>query len=293
MENIDKIANIDAIANAIKNNSEDGFFFVPWIGKKYGAGDEMGLKGKKVLVVGASHYCNHSNICIHPYNNKDCSNYNCLNRCNLGCDYFLDCTSGNTKRYNKDCAWMKKEEYSKSYEILCKDIDKISNCNPIFERLNSTSLGEICDFLDSKCKDSKSFKNFSTFCTEYLFNDQDNKEEKYRSKLWSHIAFVNYAQNFQPNSTGNHFFDSDYNSFKKYIEVLEPDVVIVWGCALGGELEKRGLKKEAKFYGYNWENEGIQFVNTYHPSYGGFKDNGRLNNALDTAFQEASKVTNG
>lgn len=26
MENIDKIANIDAIANAIKNNSEDGFF---------------------------------------------------------------------------------------------------------------------------------------------------------------------------------------------------------------------------------------------------------------------------
>ena len=70
MENIDKIANIDAIANAIKNNSEDGFFFVPWIGKNY----DKGLKESKVLVVGASHYCNNSNICIHPYNNKDCSN---------------------------------------------------------------------------------------------------------------------------------------------------------------------------------------------------------------------------
>ena len=35
MENIDKIANIDAIANAIKDNSEDGFFFIPWIGKNY------------------------------------------------------------------------------------------------------------------------------------------------------------------------------------------------------------------------------------------------------------------
>ena len=150
MEDIKNIAYIDAIAKAIEKNIDEDFFFVPWIGKKYGAGDEKVLKGKKVLVVGASHYCNHSNICIHPYNNKDCSNYNCLNRCNLGCDYFLDCTSGNTKRYNKDCAWMKKEEYSKSYEILCKDIDKISNCNPIFERLNSTSLGEICDFLDSK-----------------------------------------------------------------------------------------------------------------------------------------------
>ena len=44
MENIDKIANIDAIANAIKNNSEDGFFFVPWIGKKYGAGDGIERK---------------------------------------------------------------------------------------------------------------------------------------------------------------------------------------------------------------------------------------------------------
>lgn len=293
MEDIKNIAYIDAIAKAIEKNIDEDFFFVPWIGKKYGAGDEKVLKGKKVLVVGASHYCNHSNICIHPYNNKDCSNYNCLNRCNLGCDYFLDCTSGNTKRYNKDCAWMKKEEYSKSYEILGKDIDKISNCNPIFERLNSTSLGEICDFLDSKCKDSKSFKNFSTFCTEYLFNDQDNKEEKYRSKLWSHIAFVNYAQNFQPNSTGNHFFESDYNSFKKYIELLKPDVVIVWGCALGGELEKKGFKVNAENNGYNWTKDGIQFVNSYHPSYSGFKDNGRLKEALDKAFQEASKGTNG
>ena len=74
---------------------------------------------------------------------------------------------------------------------------------------------------------------------------------------------------------------------------MKPDIVIVWGCALGGELEKREFKKEAKFYGYNWENEGIQFVNSYHPSYGGFEDNGGLEEALDKAFQEASKVTNG
>ena len=78
MVNITEIANIDTIAKAIIDNNDEGFFFVPWIGKNY----EDGLKGKKVLVVGASHYCNHSNICIHPYNNKDCSNYNCLNRCN-------------------------------------------------------------------------------------------------------------------------------------------------------------------------------------------------------------------
>lgn len=293
MENITEVANINAIAKVIEKNINEDFFFVPWIGKKYGAGDEKGLKGKKVLVVGASHYCNHSNICIHPYNNKDCSNYNCLNRCNLGCDYFLDCTSGNTKRYNKDCAWMKKEEYSKSYEILCKDIDKISNCNPIFERLNSTTLGEICDFLDSKCIDSNSFEKFSKFCIEYFFENKCKKEKEYRNQLWSHIAFVNYAQNFQPKSTGNYFQPDDLKALKKYIKLLEPNVVIVWGCALGGEMEKKGFKVNAENNGYNWTKDGIQFVNSYHPSYGGFEDNEGLKNALNTAFQETSKVTNG
>ena len=242
MENIDKIANIDAIANAIKNNSEDGFFFVPWIGKNY----DKGLKESKVLVVGASHYCNHSNICIHPYNNKDCSNYNCQNKCNLGCDYFLDCTSENTKRYNDYCAWMKKEEYSKSYEILCNEIDeKIYDCKMIFEKLKSTTLGEVCNFLDTEWGDNNSFEKFSKFCIEYFFEGKCYKE--YRNQLWSHIAFVNYAQNFQPASTGNKFKKSDFEAFKKYLEVLKPDIVIVWGCAVGGELEKQELKKKLNF----------------------------------------------
>lgn len=165
MENITEIANIDAIVKAIMDNNDEGFFFIPWIGKNY----EDGLKGKKVLVVGASHYCNHSNICIHPYNNKDCSNYNCLNRCNLGCDYFLDCTSGNTKRYNKDCAWMKKDGYSKNYEDLCQAIDtKIDDCKIIFEKLKSTTIGEVCNFLDVEWGDNNSFKKFSKFCKEYF-----------------------------------------------------------------------------------------------------------------------------
>lgn len=286
MEDIETLANIDAIANAI-DNSNEGFFFVPWIGKNY----EDGLKGKKVLVVGASHYCNHSNICRHPNNNKDCSNYNCLNRCNLGCDYFLDCTSGNTKRYNKDCAWM--EEYNRSYEILCKAIDgKTDDCKIIFEKLKSTTIGEVCNFLDPKCKDVKSFKKFSKFCTDYFFKDQDNKEEKYRSQLWSHIAFVNYSQNFQPKSKGNYFQPDDFNSFKKYIEVLKPDVVIVWGRDLDIELNKQNFKPN--YDDYNWKKDRIQFVNSYHPSSGDFNnDKKNLKEALDTAFQEASKVTKG
>ena len=58
-------------------------------------------------------------------------------------------------------------------------------------------------------------------------------------------------------------------------------------------MEKKGFKVNAENNGYNWTNDGIQFVNSYHPSYSGFKDNKRLKEALNTAFQEASKVTNG
>lgn len=289
MENIDKIANIDAIANAIKDNSEDGFFFIPWIGKNY---YKKELKGKKVLVVGASHYCNHSNICIRHDKDLNCSNFYDKNKCRLGCKYFQECTSGKTKDYNDKCAWMN-ESYSTDYVALCKSIcDKIGDSNMISEKLNSTTLGEICNFLDPNWEDNVSYTRFTEFCTRFFDQELTNKiEPKYN--FWTHIAFVNYAQNFQPASTGNKFKESDFKAFKKYIEILDPDVVIVWGCALGGELEKRGFKKEAKFYGYNWVNEGIQFVNSYHPSYGGFNDNERLEKALDTAFQEASKVING
>lgn len=275
MGNIEKNLDIKEIVNVI--NKDNDFFFIPWIGKNY----EEKLNGKKVLVVGASHYCNHSNVCIHPYNNKVCSNFNSFNRCNLGCGFFHDCTNGNTKKYNKCCPWMEKE-YSKSYEALCKAIDKKSKCNPIFERLKSTTLGEICNFLDSKCEDNNSLKKFTDFCCKY-FNCKS-------SDFWKSIAFVNYAQNFQPKSTGNSFLKTDYESFKAYIEILKPEVVIVWGCALGGELEKQEFKKDADYYGYNWRKGKIQFVNSYHPSYGDFEDNGRLEEALNHVFPKDSKT---
>ncbi|MEE0669603.1 hypothetical protein [Prevotella sp.] len=254
MENIDKIANIDAIANAIKNNSEDGFFFVPWIGKNY----NKGLNGKKVLVVGASHYCNHSNICIHQA--KKCSNSYDKNKCRLGCKYFQECTSGKTKDYNDKCAWMK-ESYSTDYVALCKSIcDKIGDSNMISEKLNSTTLGEICNFLDPNWEDNVSYTRFTEFGTRFFDKELTNKiEPKYN--FWSHIAFVNYAQNFQPASTGNNFKENDFDAFKKYLEVLKPDIVIVWGCALGGEMEKKGFKVNAENNGYNWTKDGIQFVN--------------------------------
>ena len=293
MENITEIANIDAIANAI-DNSNEGFFFVPWIGKNY----KKGLNEKKVLVVGASHYCNHSNICTHSEYNNVCSNFDETVQCRLGCNHFQECTGGKTKDYNDYCPWMKKDGYSKNYEDLCQAIDtKIDDCKIIFEKLKSTTIGEVCNFLDVEWGDNNSFKKFSKFCKEYFFEDKYNKEGEYKNQLWSHIAFVNYSQNFQPKSKGNYFQPDDFNSFKNYIGILnklrlKPDVVIVWGCDLGDELKERKFKPDDD--GYNWENEGIQFVNSYHPSSGDFNnDKENLKDALNLAFQKVSKVPNG
>ena len=207
------------------------------------------------------------------------------NKCRLGCAHFQDCTGGKTKDYNEKCIWMKKKGYySGEHKNLCGAIEKkIGDSNMISEKLNSTTLGEICNFLDPDFEDNVSYTRFTNFCTRF-FNKELTNEIEPKYNFWSHIAFVNYAQNFQPASTGNKFENSDFEAFKKYLEVLKPDIVIVWGCALGGELEKQEFKKEAKFYGYNWANKGIQFVNSYHPSYGGFEDNERLKEALDKVF---------
>lgn len=195
MENITEIANIDAIANAI-DNSNEGFFFVPWIGKNY----KKGLNEKKVLVVGASHYCNHSNICTHSEYNNVCSNFDETVQCRLGCNHFQECTGGKTKDYNDYCPWMKKDGYSKNYEDLCQAIDtKKDDCKMIFEKLKSTTLGEVCNFLDTEWGDNNSFEKFSEFCIEYFLkvNVIKNIETNYGVALLSSIMLKIFSLNQQ------------------------------------------------------------------------------------------------
>ena len=184
MENITEIANIDAIANAI-DNSNEGFFFVPWIGKNY----KKGLNEKKVLVVGASHYCNHSNICTHSEYNNVCSNFHKNVQCRLGCNHFQKCTGGKTKDYNDYCPWMK---YSKNYEDLCQAIDtKIDDCKIIFEKLKSTTIGEVCNFLDPKYKTLNRLKISRNFVLTIFLKikiiKKSNIEANYGATLLSSI----------------------------------------------------------------------------------------------------------
>ena len=145
---------------------------------------------------------------------------------------------GNTKQYDNDCKWMKRdEEHSCLYDKLCR---LIKESHDIYEKLSSATLDEVCNFLDPNCHNNRSFSSFTKYCTNYF---EELPKDGPKTALWEHIAFVNYSQNFQPDSTGNKFKESDFKAFKKYIEVLEPNIVIFWGCDLEKEIENQ-LKKE-------------------------------------------------
>lgn len=270
-----EVGNVEEIVKAI--NSNDGsFFFVPWIGKEY----EKGLCAKKVLVVGASHYCNHTNVC--SLNNSCVHSKN--NYCEKGCKNFLLCTNSKTKEYDDKCEWMNDDnEHSCLYEKLCSFIKESSYDIKIKNKLSSNTLDEVCNFLDCNCNGNKTFSCFTDYCISYFgLNDCYD--------LWEHIAFVNYAQNFQPKSRGNKFKDSDFDAFKKYIEVINPDVVILWGCDLMHELEKR-LSMTKSYNDYIWKLytdsclDGKKYLNSYHPSSGKFKDGNKLDTAMNAVFK--------
>lgn len=287
-----EVGNVEAIVKAIDDN-EGSFFFVPWIGKEY----TTGLFSKRVLIVGVSHYCNHTNVCFCSHDNSDC-NFLKHGLCGKGCKYFLDCTTfgekcGNTEKYDNDCKWMKRdEEHSCLYDKLCR---LIKESHDIYEKLSSTTLDEVCNFLDPNCHNNKSFTTFTKYCIEYF---KESLKEHSKTALWEHIAFVNYSQIFQPGSTGNKFKESDFKAFKKYIEVLEPDIVIFWGRDLEKELENQ-LKKEfgnklqikKSFGNYIWRLntdtflDKVDYINTYHPSSNKFRDGDKLDKAMNNVFK--------
>ncbi len=218
--------------------------------------------------------------------------------CGKGCKYFLDCTTfgekcGNTKLYDNDCKWMKRdEEHSCLYDKLCH---LIKESHDIYEKLSSTTLDEVCNFLDPNCHNNKSFTSFTKYCIEYF---KELPKEESETALWENIAFVNYSQNFQPNSTGNKFKESDFKAFKKYIEVLKPNIVIFWGRDLEKELEnqfkkefgnKLQIKKSSGNYIWrlytNTFLDDIFYINTYHPSSNKFRDGDKLDNAMNGIFK--------
>lgn len=253
----------DEALKSMERILDRGYFFNPWNPKPSGTNDLFW--GKKVLVVGASHNCPH------------------MERSDSPCANFCDCTScfasfGNSKLYNITC------EY-KEDKIFCKTSYDYVNSNEDAVSLEDTTIHEVKRFLsEPKYKTNHSYYNFSKFMFRYFTNMkcEDNPEEfvKFVGEMWNNISFVNFAQNFESRCTGNNFCESDYDSFKKYIELINPEVVIVWG-EVGSFLHKKDFKENNEdSNNYIWEKDGITFLHCYHPSYSNFTDGNKLDEAM-------------
>lgn len=208
------------------------------------------------------------------------ASHNCTHK---ECKFYCDCTNcdvsrGNSMLYNNSCPY--------------QDDDR-----PLEE-----TTKYIVDSYIKNTDDNKSFKNFTEFMRNYF--EKNKKISDFADVFWNRVAFVNYGQNFEWAKRGNHFDESDFNSFTRYLNEIKPDVVIIWGTSVGNALADKDFKpdatnpdiKETNYYYWKGkeEYEGIEFINCYHPcnSEDALDDGGRFKTALDKVFGNSDNDNN-
>lgn len=211
-------------------------FFKPRIGKDY----EKGLKqGKKVLVLGASHYC------LHNENNDT----------GFICPVWDQCTSlviKDSSPYNVLCPYYKSSKNEIERGLLLEDSPSI----------------EVDNYLEGG--NYTSYSNFTDFMMKVLGFNAPNE-------FWDKVAFYNYVQHFLPYQTTPRQTRADIMNFEallKVIKDLQPDIIIVWGVVVTDHFKNKYISKlvdklefreNAYFIDMNFEGKEYLFINPYHP----------------------------
>lgn len=108
----------------------DNVFFKPWVGKDY----LKGIKHKKIMVLGASHYCNHNDDCL----------------------FFNDCTK-NSRDYESRCPF---------YEGMRLSDTTVNEVNDFLKGKANDAYDKFTDFMVNEmelAKDKVSFWNTIVF----------------------------------------------------------------------------------------------------------------------------------
>lgn len=171
--------------------------FLPWVGEYYKNGE--GFQGKKILILGESHYCkeddNRTELCKIKWVQND-------SRCNHEC-------------MNDSC-------YAMTEGLIKGEYFKY--------RLEYNSLPKV----DSK-GNKISYKHLQTLlCFERNVLGRETSPEDSVS-FWQSVAFYNYMQHAQsgPRKSLEHK-DKEYyeKAFREILEELKPNYIIVWGKRL-------------------------------------------------------------
>ena len=209
-------------------------FFEPWVGEKY----ENGFNGKKVLAVGASHYCD-----------KDL----------FLCSYRKDCLQCSKKfAMEKLCPHpeiSEQPEYNYLSTRMC--IEYLFNCGPTLER---------------------HLMVYNYFHSAVVGRQKGDtvSDPSERKEFWNSVAFFNFYQNYMLRACQSGYDDEKAKSFidplKRVIKTLSPDIVFFWGAnverILKANLQLVDADEEFKSFIYFYEFEGKNIVVMFqdHPT---------------------------
>lgn len=165
------------------------------------------------------------------------------------------------------------------------------------------------DCTNNDLKDSSPFDNICPYYNGVALHDAPEQEsgaaynkfansiskslEIDHDKFWDFVSFTNYVQYFLPQwqTLLKNCSDRDANALMEIIKYLEPDVIFVWGCVINQHIQNM-FSKDIKViehtdgYIWNWQvdDKVITVINTYHPTYSGFNDHGRLSQYVRQVF---------
>lgn len=212
-------------------------FFNPRVGELY---EEGFINGKKLLVLGASHYCLQSN---RPDAFK--------------CPVWEECTSmeiRDSSKFNTCCPAYEANGWIKEYGVKLEDTAEI----------------EIENFFDVPSS-YKAYYNFTKFFQEYF--NFTNAEE-----VWNKLAFVNYVQYFLPTTATPSFDERDvrnFDAFLQTIQELQPDIIIVWGTKtrdhfyqsyIQNLVDNLSIREDDYFWDLDYQGRHYIIINCWHPS---------------------------
>ena len=152
------------------------------------------------------------------------------------------------------------------------------------ENIKDSSLfDDICPYYDVALHNAPSEENGSAYSK--FANSIAKSLEINQDRFWDFVSFTNYIQYFLPHwqTYLKNCSDRDAKALIEIIRSLQPDIIFVWGCVINQHIQ-RSFSKDIKVientdgYIWNWQvdDKVITVINTYHPTYPSFNDNGRL-----------------
>ena len=221
---------------------ENDFFFPPYVGNLYGKPNNF-FNGKKILVIGNSHYC----------------------------DDGYDIPKSNDKQYGTGC-WCSCKNYMKD---KCHNKNGDKQFTWTEDAISETR--DVDNFAEAYKKYLTSYLKFAIIMDE-SFRGQNNlnKNERYLT-FWGSIVFYNFLQSAVPsnNSQGTpKEIEKSKEIFKSLFPYLEakyslPDVIIVWGKenVFNHFLEFPNFELlESRLGKFRYAGKEIDVICIYHPS---------------------------